>query len=330
MGSSRKQYNVTVIGGGTGSFTLLTGLKNYPDIDLAAVVAMTDSGGSTGLLRDELGALPPGDIRQCLVALSRSEDIWRRLFTYRFTRGGLKGHNFGNLFISALEQITGSFEESIDLAGQILQVQGQVIPVTLDDVRLVAITSNGKRVFGEHQIDLKKDVIKDIYFRPIPTSNPKALERILRSDLIVINPGDVYTSTLPVLLVPGVRDVLSDSSARKVYVFNVMTQPKHTSGFRVIDFVELLESKLGKNIFDTVLYNTKKPSAAFVRAYAKEGEHPVSYRQRDFKRKDISFIGADLLGQKIPQKVVGDTLSRALVRHDSYKTAHELYKLLKD
>ena len=329
MSSSRKRYKTTVIGGGTGSFTLFTGLKNYPDIDLAAIVAMTDEGGSTGLLRDELGALPPGDIRQCLVALSRSEDIWRSLFTYRFTQGRLKGHNFGNLFISALEQITGSFEESIDLAGQILQAHGQVIPVTLDDVRLIATTSKGKCVFGEHQIDLKKDVIKDIYFKPQPTSNPKALEHILLSDLIVIGPGDVYTSILPVLLVPGVCDALHDSLARKVYVCNVMTQPKHTSGFRVIDFVELLESKLGENIFDTVLYNTKKPSSAFVRAYVKEGEHPVLYSLKDFKRKDISFIGADILSQKIPQKVVGDKLSRALVRHDSYKTAHELYKLLK-
>lgn len=329
MDSSQRLYKTTVIGGGTGSFTLLTGLKNYRDIDLTAIVAMTDDGGSTGLLRDELGVLPPGDIRQCLVALSHSEDIWRRLFTYRFNHGRLKGHNFGNLFISALEQITGSFEESISLAGEILQTRGQVIPVTLDNVRLVARTSKGKVIFGEHQIDLKKNVIQDISFKPNPTLNPKALERILESDLIVISPGDIYTSLLPTLLVPGVCDSINDSLAKKVYVCNVMTQPKHTSGFKVIDFVELFELKLGKNIFDTVLYNTKKPSSAFVKAYSKEGEYPVCYSQRDFKRNDISFIGADILSQKIPQKVEGDKLARALIRHDSYKTAHELYKLLK-
>ncbi len=316
------------MGGGTGSFTVLTGLKNYPDLDLAAIVAMTDEGGSTGLLRDELGALPPGDIRQCLVALAHAEDIWRNLFTYRFTNGNLQGHNFGNLFISALEQITGSFEQAIALAGQILQTQGQVIPVTLDNVRLVATTSRGKRVLGEHQIDLKTTAIKDISFTPEPTANPKALESLLQSNLIVIGPGDIYTSLLPTLLVPGIKETLQDSRARKVYVCNVMTQPKHTDGFKVIDFVELLEAKLGKEVFDTVLYNTRKPSAAFVHAYASEGEHPVRFRRRDFRRKDIHFIGADLLSQKIPQKVAGDKLSRALVRHDSYKTAHALYQLL--
>ncbi len=324
-----KEYKVTVIGGGTGSFTVLTGLKNYADLDLAAIVAMTDDGGSTGSLRDELGVLPPGDIRQCLVALSHADDIWRRLFTYRFTNGGLQGHNFGNLFISALEQITGSFEQAIVLAGEILQTQGQVIPVTLDNVRLVATTSSGKRIIGEHRIDLKTTAIRDIFFAPEPTPNPKALERLLQSDLVVIGPGDIYTSLLPTLQVPGICNALQDARARKVYVCNVMTQPKHTDGFRVIDFVRLLEAKLGKGVFDIVLYNTRKPSASFAKAYASEDEHPVLFHRRDFARSDFTFVGVDLLSQKVPQKVAGDKLSRALVRHDPYKTAHALYRLLK-
>jgi len=155
-------HRVTLIGGGTGSFTLLSGLKNYPDLDLAAIVNMADDGGSTGILRDELGALPPGDTRQCLVALSESAEIWRQLFNFRFSEGRMSGQNFGNLFITALEKITGSFENALSLAGELLQIKGQVIPVTLDNIRLIAQTDDNKQLIGENQIALKNHKIKSL------------------------------------------------------------------------------------------------------------------------------------------------------------------------
>jgi len=324
-----EKFKVTVIGGGTGSFTMLSGLKNYPDIDLAAIVAMTDDGGSSGVLRDELGALPPGDSRQCLVALSESEEIWRKLFTHRFTKGSLDGQNFGNLFISALEQITGSFEKALELAGEILKTKGKVIPVTLDNTRLVAETESGNFIIGEHKIDLKEEPIKSISFQPKPSPNPEAIRRILQSDAVVIGPGDVYTSILPNLLVDGIADALRDTKAVKIYICNIMTQKNHTHNFKVIDFVSLFEKLLGEGIFDVVIYNTKEPSQKFLESYAYEEEYPVRFDPEDFKGKKIIFIGEDLLSEKIPQISKGDKLNRALIRHDPFKTASLIYRVLK-
>ena len=321
---------VTIIGGGTGSFTMLTGLRNYPDLNLAAIVAMTDDGGSSGLLRDEQGALPPGDTRQCLVALSESEEIWRQLFNLRFGEGSLKGHNFGNIFIAGLQQVTGNFETALELAGKILQARGEVIPVTLDDVRLAAKTPNGEIIIGEHQIDLKEKPIESLYFKPVPEPNPRAIRRILNSDLIIICPGDIYTSILPNLMINGIADAIKDSKAMKIYVCNIMTQKMHTANFRVIHFVEKIEEYLGEHIFDHVIFNSQKPHPDFLGSYAQEGEYPVMYFPEDFQNKKTQFIGHDLLSQKIPKIDKADELNRALIRHDPYKTASILYRLLKN
>ncbi|MBD3359674.1 MAG: uridine diphosphate-N-acetylglucosamine-binding protein YvcK [Candidatus Buchananbacteria bacterium] len=321
---------ITVIGGGTGSYTILTGLRNYPDLDLAAIVAMADDGGSTGVLRDELGALPPGDVRQCLVALSHSEDIWRQLFNHRFTEGSLAGQSFGNLFITALQQITDDFETALQRAGELLQVKGEVIPVTLDDVRLVAKTPDGQVIIGEHQIDLKNQPIESISFEPYPSANQRAIERILASDLIVICPGDIYTSILPNLLVENISDAINDSRAIKVYICNLMTQKNHTHGFRIIDFICLLEKYMGQNeVFDYVIYNNQKPAEDFLLSYAQEGEYPVEFSEQDFQDRKTKFLGKNLLSQKIPHKVKGDNLTRALIRHNSFTIASILYDLLK-
>lgn len=323
-------YRVTVIGGGTGSFTILSGLKNFPDLDLAAIITMFDDGGSSGTLRDELGALPPGDIRQCLVALSESDDIWRQVFNFRFTEGTFAGQNFGNLFITAFQQITGSFEMALNFAGEILKTKGKVIPVTLDDVRLIAHTPEGEIIIGEHNIDLKEKPIESLSFRPEPTPNPKAIERLLNSDMIVICPGDIYTSILPNLIVRSMAKTICASNALKVYICNIMTQKMHTASFRVIDFVKLLELYLGqKDIFDFVLYNSRKPNDEFLASYSQEGEFPVEFQKEDFEGRRTVFLGKDLLSQKIPQKVQGDNLKRALIRHDSIEVALTLYKLLK-
>lgn len=323
-------HKITIIGGGTGSFTILSGLKNHPNIDLTAIVTMTDNGGSSGLLRDELGALPAGDTRQCLVALSESADIWRKLFNYRFSEGSLAGQNFGNLFITAIEKITGNFEEALNLAGEILKVKenSRVVPVTLDNANLVAETLSGKIIKGEHNIDLKEQPLKSIMLQPEPSPNPEAIKRILESDLIVICPGDIYTSILPNLLVRSIAKSIKDSRAIKAYICNLMTQKNHTHGYSVIDFVELLEKYLGKNVFDYVVYNVKKPSAKFLKSYAKEGEYPVAYDRKDFENRKTIFLGEDILSQKIPYRIKGDLLSRGLIRHDSIEIASILINLL--
>jgi uncharacterized cofD-like protein len=322
---------VTLIGGGTGPYGILRGLKAHPDLDLAVIVTMFDDGGSTGTLRDELGALPPGDVRQCLVALSDESEDWRDIFDFRWAEGeGLKGHSLGNLIITALEKKHKSFEKALEVAKRILKVRGDVIPVTLDNICLVAETPIGKRIIGEHNIDLKKQPIKSLSFRPEPSVNPKAIERILKSDLIVICPGDLYTSILPNLMVRSMANAICVSNALKVYVCNIMTQKMHTAGFRVINFVELLEKYLGqKDIFDYVFYNTKTPSRKFLASYLQEGESPVKFLRKDFSRRKTKFVGQDFLSQKIPQKVEGDNLKRALIRHDPYEVALALKKLLK-
>ncbi len=323
-------YKVTVIGGGTGSFSMLTGLRNYPDVDLAAIVTMTDDGGSSGILRDELGVLPPGDVRQCLVALADAKDLWRRLFAYRFSQGSLAGQNFGNLFISALEKITGSFENALDAAGEMLQVKGRVIPVTLDDVRLIAETTDGRTIRGEHQIDLKEAGIKRIYFEPEPSANPAAVRRILESDAVVIGPGDIYTSILPNILVQGIKTALRDTNGVKVYVCNIMTQRAHTHGLTVKGFVDLLERQVDSTLFDVVVYNEKMPNPSFLESYAREGEFPVKGEESEHKGSKVRYKGYDLLSEKVPQQVPGDKIMRALIRHDPLKAASAVYNICKE
>src|SRR3989338_8431349 len=190
-----KNKNIVTIGGGTGSFTLLSGLKKYP-VNISAIVSMADDGGSTGVLRDELGVLPPGDVRQCLAALSESSDLMRQLFNYRFESGKLEGHSFGNLFLSALEKIAGGFQRGVEEAGQILNIKGQVIPVTESDVTIVMELINGKILNGEdeinHNFDIEEIGIQKFFLKPEPKANPKALESIKEADAILIGPGSFY------------------------------------------------------------------------------------------------------------------------------------------
>jgi len=199
---------ITVIGGGTGTFVVLSGLKDY-ELDLSVVVSMMDSGGSTGKLRDQLGVLPPGDLRQCLVALSDAPILWRKLFLYRFETGDFKGHNFGNLFLAALEKVSTSYDEAIQSASYVLKTKGKVFPVTHDKLHLAAEYENGKIVTGEGLIDenhAESSRIKRAYLTPSGTANVKAVEAIENSDYIIVGPGDLYTSIIPVLLVEGIGE----------------------------------------------------------------------------------------------------------------------------
>jgi uncharacterized cofD-like protein len=266
--------NIMTIGGGTGTFTVLTALKKYP-VHLTAVVSMADDGGSTGMLRDQYGVLPPGDVRRALVALSESSETMRNLFNYRFAGGGLQGHSFGNLFLTALEKVTGNFASALQEASNILNINGEVAPVTLDDVRLCARLADGKLVRGETNIDIPRvahrSPIKEVWLEPDARMNP-SLRRIFKSaDLIVIGPGDLYTSVIPNFLVPGVKEEIRKSKAKKVFICNLMTKRGETDGFSGKDFLDTIEKYLGKNILDYAIFNNKKPTERLLRKYRREG-----------------------------------------------------------
>ena len=322
---------IVVIGGGTGTFTVLSGLKHYP-VDLTAIVTMADDGGSTGVLRDEFGVLPPGDLRQCLVALSDADIVMRKLFNYRFDRGTLNGHNFGNIFISTLERVTGSLDKALDVAGNILNIRGRVIPVTLSKVHLIAELKNGKVIEGESALSdyqlVSRFGIKRIYLKPKAKVNPKAIKAINEADLIVVGPGNLYASLIPNFLVSGIGKALIQSRAKKIYVANLMNKHGHTDDFVVSDYVYALEDEIGSNrVFDTVVYNTKKPQVALLRKYADEGEPVV--RGRECAKGNFQLIGADLLADTLAKTAKKDLLRRTLIRHDPMKLAEVLMRILK-
>ncbi len=252
---------VVVIGGGTGLSSLLRGLKVYTN-NLTAIVTVADDGGSSGELRRSTGILPPGDIRNCLIALSNDEALLSQIFQYRFSSGaGLNGHSLGNLFITAMTDITGSFEEAVSEAGRVLAVEGRVLPATLHDVRLVATIHKpelGKdiQVKGESEIPKQGGIIRRVWLEPNnPHAFPPALQAILSADLIVIGPGSLYTSLLPNLLVPDLADAVRASRALKFFVCNVATQPGETDDYSCGDHVATVEKHLGGPIFDLVIVN---------------------------------------------------------------------------
>ena len=253
---------VVVIGGGHGISMLLRGLKKYTH-NLTAVVTVADDGGSSGRLRRTMGILPPGDIRNCLAALSNDEALLTQLFQYRFARGSaeLDGHSFGNLFISALTEITGSFEEAIAESGRVLSVHGRVLPATLHDVRLVAAivppnTVQEIRVEGESRIPATKGRIRRVWLEPDnPPAFPAVVRALLKADMIVIGPGSLFTSLLPNLLVPDVAAAVRSSRAFKIYVSNAATQPGETDGFSCADHIQALDSQVGRGLFDLVICN---------------------------------------------------------------------------
>lgn len=317
--------NIVTIGGGTGNFTVLSGLKNYGH-NLSAIVSMADDGGSTGVLRTELGVLPPGDVRQCLVALSRSSVLLRDLFTYRFEGGRFEGANFGNLFLSAMEKITGDFDAAVQRTGEVLRIRGQVIPVTTENVTLAAKLPDGKKVLGQDNINetiLPKDAILSL--EPAPAANPRAIRAIIDADLIVIGPGDLYSSIVPNLLVTGISEAIRGSAAKKVYVANLINKPKHTADFHVVDYVAALEKYLGGPTVDFVIYNAEAPSPDMVARYAREGERPVAVEAEKFAAAPYRAIGASVLNSS-PAFVQNqhDPLPRTLIRHDPAKLARVL------
>ena len=312
-----KASRIVVIGGGTGVFTVLSGLRKYP-VDLTAIISMSDDGGSTGILREEFGILPPGDIRRALVAMSHTDDrILSDLFNYRFEEGGLKGHSFGNIMLTALERITGNFEEALNEAGRILNVKGKAIPVTLDNVRLCALLESGQCIRGETNIDIPKHdhnlKIKKIYLEPKAEINPRAESAIKEADMIVLGPGDLYTSVIPNLLVGGVSRAIQKSRGKRVFVVNSMTKAGETNGFTAKDFLLVLEKYLGQKVLDYIIVNTKKPAPVRLTRYHEEGKTMVE--------------AGELPSHPLP--IFGDYIRHSgFVRHDPDRLAKVLVSLL--
>ena len=323
------QPNIVVIGGGTGSFTVLSGLKNYTD-NLTAIVTMSDDGGSTGVLRDELGVLPPGDVRMCLVALSRHEHV-RDLFNYRFNEGVLDGHSFGNLFLSASEKLTGSFEKAIEFASDFLRVSGRVMPATLDQVTLVVETENGQVLRGEHLLDeVKLDGKRPtLRHEPKATLNPRAKQAIMDADVVVIAPGDLYGSLGPVLVIEGVSEALEQSKAKVVQISNLVTQPGHTDDFTVSDIASEIERLAGREIIDYVVFNTDEPTKKLKEKYIKEGEFLVEFDLDELDKQRYNVVGLPLIDKSPVKSSTGDKIAatRTLIRHDSDALAREVMKI---
>ena len=314
---------IVAVGGGTGNFAVLKGLKNF-DVDLSAIVSMADDGGSTGILRDELGVLPPGDVRQCLVALSDSSRLMRSLMNYRFENGGLGGHSFGNLLLSALEKVTGSFEKAVEEAGRILVIKGKVIPVTTHQVRLKMILNNRKVLEGEKDVYLSQEIdqgYKSVYLEPYAKANPRAIAEIMNADLIVVGPGGWHTSLIPNLLVEGISDAIKNSGAKKTFVVNLMNRKGQTTGFKVSDYLKELNAFIPESVFDFILVNNQKPSQELIEVYAEEGDL-VENDVHDGRVRLASLLGEVKTGNK------NDLLKRSLIRHDSKKLAGELMKIV--
>jgi len=324
------QPNIVVIGGGTGSFTLLSGLKRYTD-NLTALVNMSDNGGSTGQLRDELGVLPPGDIRQCLVALSETAKV-RDLFSYRFDEGKLDGHSFGNLFISAVEKMTDSFEEAVAVASDVLRVKGKVVPMTLDNATLVAITKKGTKIVGEQNVSNMKlaELRPELSFEPRARINPSAEQAIVNADIVVIAPGNLYGSLAPALIIEGVGKALKETDARIVTVSNLVTKPGQTDDFTIKDYADEIERFCGqKGILDYVVFNTDQPTKRMLKKYVHDGEYPIEFDLDDMDQASYRVVGVPLIDKTPIPSDPKDKIAhvRSLIRHDSDVVAREIMKI---
>ncbi len=303
---------VVAIGGDTGTYTLLRGMKKYP-VDITAVVSMADDGGSTGKLRDEYGILPPGDVRRCLIALSDSSQLMKKLFEYRFDRGAFNGHSFGNLLITALREVVGDYGEAVKEASKILNVRGKVLPVTLDNVRLYAKLENGETIVGETNIDIPKHdpslKIENVYLKPTAIISRDSYDSILQADKVVLGPGDLYTSIIPNLLVNGVKEILKESKAKKIYVCNLMTKYGETNGFCVSDFVSEIEKYVGNDVLDFVVYNESNYDKKLLEKYKEENAYPVRADNENFNKFKAEFKSGSFVREPV------------LIRHDSEKLA---------
>lgn len=323
-----EKKKIVVIGGGTGTHTVLKGLRVYhTQLDIKAIVTMADSGGSTGRLRDMFGYLPVGDVRMALAALASDsddhEELMRQLFLYRFDKGeGLEGHNFGNLFLTALTDLTGSEAEATKVASRILRVRGTVIPVTADNVHLVAEYDDNTTVEGETYIDepsfqFAHRRIQALYTNPAALITDEAFDAIVEADYIVLGPGDLYSSILANCVVQGVTEAFAQTSAQIMYVSNLMTRPGQTRNMSIGDHVREIERYIGR-FPSLIIKNTTPLPPEVVALYEEQGDGPLL---DDSAVLPVPVVGADLLSSHRYYAATGDQLTRSLIRHDSDKLA---------
>ncbi len=326
---------VVTIGGGTGLSALLRGLKHCvapdpdkpagdPIRDLVALVTVTDDGGSSGRLRREYSVLPPGDIRNCMVALSQDEALLARLFQYRFASGkGLKGHSFGNLFLAALSHVTGDFMRAVRVSCEVLAIRGRIFPSTNQLVSLEATLANGRRVAGESRISRSRTPIRRVRLVPANVRPlPGVLEAISRADLILMGPGSLYTSVIPNLLVSGVAEAIRKSRATRVYVSNLMTQPGETAGYTAADHVRAILEHGGPGLVDCVILNNQPFSPEVAARYHAQGAYPVNPDIQQLEKMGLRCITGNLLEEHGKVRHNGRRLANLLLREFILNGSH--------
>lgn len=328
IGRYPERLRVVAVGGGTGLPIVLQGMKTYSK-NLTAIVTVTDSGRSSGLLREQYGVLPPGDARNCLVALSETEeqqaDLYR-LFQYRFNRGSLNGISLGNLLMTALTDITGSFEEAIKKASKILAINGKVLPSTLQDTHICAELEDGSAVQGELNVrqpgkaPIRRVLLESDNVEPLP----EALEEIKNADIIVLGPGSLYTSVIPNILVKGIREAIRDSRAAKIYVCNIVTQPGQTDGYTPSDHIRAIVKHLGEGVLDYVLVNNNMPRADILDRYEKQGAHMVRLDPQA-SNLFVNIVESDLVEEIDTARILWE--KQDLLRHDPEKLADAICRV---
>ncbi|MGL5793930.1 MAG: gluconeogenesis factor YvcK family protein [Waterburya sp.] len=309
---------IVVVGGGTGLSTLLRGLKDYSS-NITAIVTVADDGGSSGRLRREIGVLPPGDIRNCIAALADEEELLTELFQYRFEAGsGLIGHSFGNLFLTAMSEITGDLEQAVAASSKVLAISGKVLPSTLTDVSLWAEMEDGRLIEGESNIPQAGGRIKTIGCMPAnPPALPAAVTAIKEAEYIIIGPGSLYTSIIPNLLVPDIRDAIAKADVPRIYVCNIMTQPGETEGFSVGDHIREIDRISKQKLFDAVLVHRKPPSSVSLQRYSLENSHPVYLDRQEIAKLNRRIVMANVMEE--------DSI-KGHVRHSSSQLARVLLR----
>ena len=326
---------VVVIGGGSATGSLLRGLRQFPTNNIV-IVSTADDGGSSGVLRRDLGVMPMGDIRQCLIALAYTAPALKKLFAHRFANGALTGHAAGNIILAALEKVTGSPEGAIAEAARILNVRGEVLFVSTQPTTFSARLKDGSVIRSEHELDepvLKaRAPIEKLLLSPAD-ANPRAIAAIARADAIILGPGDLYTSTFPNLLVPGVSKAIAASRAQKILITNIMTKCGQTDGFSASDFLRetnrYLGAKKDESVIDIVLINTKKPRPELLARYQKEKASFVRPGREIGKKEEVRVIAKPLIANGTVKRSRGDALKRSFVRHDAEKTAGIIWELIK-
>ena len=321
----RERYNILTIGGGSGQFTLLSGLRDLEDIVITSVVSMADNGGSTGRLRDELGILPPGDALKCVIALSPFRDAARKIMLKRLNSDRrLKGHNAGNILLTMLSRYTGDFPSAIKALSEILEIKGRVLPGTISKTTLVAELSDGTRIYGESAIDIpqssRREQIRDLFLVPHYKNSfaayPPVIAAIENSNYIFIGPGDLYTSILASLIIPGIKEALRKTDAKIIYILNIMTKFGETHNYQAFDFVRKIEDYLERPV-DGVICNTRRPDKKILEKYEKEKTELVKLGKVE------NWIG----NRMIYQNDLLDT-SNDIVRHDSKKLASLIQNII--